>query len=312
MRATLILPKPVKVSNQIPHDVPLTTLMTPAQGMNISMTDAYNLTWKLFLTLQGLAKPSLLKTYQTERKHIARQLVDFDEKFAGLFASHKGLEGSDFHDCYMENKSFLTGLGHQYPSSVLTDERVDVNIDSGVAERLTPGKRLLPVSVLRHLSGAKINLLDDLPSTAHFHIFVFAGRLPLTDKFGSLASYLDSEASPLTRFSPTSAPSIGATKTNIGTKNVLYNPATRSGTIIDLYLIHTLSHKHTQVASFPSPFPFWQHTIYEDADGEAHKELGVDVGTGALVIVRPDGYVGLVTGLDQTERLGGYFVKFML
>ncbi len=39
--------------------------------MNVSMQDTYNLGWKIGLVVQGLAKPSILKTYQSERRRIA-------------------------------------------------------------------------------------------------------------------------------------------------------------------------------------------------------------------------------------------------
>ncbi|KAK3167570.1 hypothetical protein OEA41_010697 [Lepraria neglecta] len=42
------------------------------RGMNVRMNDAYDLTWKLALTLRGRAKPSLLQTYQTERQYTTR------------------------------------------------------------------------------------------------------------------------------------------------------------------------------------------------------------------------------------------------
>ena len=142
--------------------------------MNVSMNDAYNLTWKLALTLRGRAKPSLVQTYQTERQYIANQLVDFDEKFSHLFASPEKLEGSELHDTYVQNKGFTSGCGHQYPPSVLTDERVDVDIDGKALEPPRPGKRLLPITLTRYVGGSIVNILDDMPSNGHFHIVVFA------------------------------------------------------------------------------------------------------------------------------------------
>ncbi len=66
--------------------------------MNIGMQDAYNLTWKLALVLKGHARPSLLDTYDLEWKHVAEQLIDFDKKFATMFASKKNLNVPEFHD----------------------------------------------------------------------------------------------------------------------------------------------------------------------------------------------------------------------
>jgi len=46
-----------------------------AQGMNTGMQDAFNLGWKLALWLQGHAAPSLLDSYQDERRPVAAQVI---------------------------------------------------------------------------------------------------------------------------------------------------------------------------------------------------------------------------------------------
>ena len=44
--------------------------------------------------------------------------------------------------------------------------------------------------------------------------------------------------------------------------------------------------------------------------GKAYKSFGISA-EGAVVIVRPDGYVGMVAPLDGTEALHEYFSGFM-
>lgn len=56
------------------------------QGMNISMQDCYNLGWKLGLVIKGVAQPSILNTYQSERRRVAQDLIAFDQRFAKLFS----------------------------------------------------------------------------------------------------------------------------------------------------------------------------------------------------------------------------------
>ncbi|KAH7065624.1 FAD binding domain-containing protein [Macrophomina phaseolina] len=58
-----------------------------AQSMNVGVSDVYNLTWMLALVLRGLARPSLLATYEHEHRSIARQPIDFDRKFAAEAAA---------------------------------------------------------------------------------------------------------------------------------------------------------------------------------------------------------------------------------
>jgi FAD binding domain/Aromatic-ring hydroxylase, C-terminal len=45
------------------------------QGMNTGIQDAYNLAWKLDLVIRGRARPSLLDSYELERRPIAREVV---------------------------------------------------------------------------------------------------------------------------------------------------------------------------------------------------------------------------------------------
>ncbi|MBX3027192.1 FAD-dependent monooxygenase [bacterium] len=45
------------------------------QGMNTGMQDAFNLAWKLALTLQGRAKPALLDSYDAERHPVGAMIV---------------------------------------------------------------------------------------------------------------------------------------------------------------------------------------------------------------------------------------------
>jgi len=45
------------------------------QGMNTGMQDAFNLAWKLNLVIKGVAKPSLLDTYSTERSAVGEMVL---------------------------------------------------------------------------------------------------------------------------------------------------------------------------------------------------------------------------------------------
>lgn len=44
--------------------------------------------------------------------------------------------------------------------------------------------------------------------------------------------------------------------------------------------------------------------------GKAYANLGIEP-TGAIVVVRPDGYVGMVAPLDQPSDIDAYFASFM-
>lgn len=55
------------------------------QGMNTSMQDTYNLGWKLGLVCKQVLRRSVLATYELERRQIAKQLIEFDQRFSKLF-----------------------------------------------------------------------------------------------------------------------------------------------------------------------------------------------------------------------------------
>src|SRR5699024_8121266 len=57
------------------------------QGMNVSMQDTFNLGWKLGAVLRGQAHPSLLHTYEHERKVTAQQLIDYDTRWSSMVGS---------------------------------------------------------------------------------------------------------------------------------------------------------------------------------------------------------------------------------
>ena len=51
--------------------------------------------------------------------------------------------------------------------------------------------------------------------------------------------------------------------------------------------------------------------IYSRTGGEGYEAYGIDRARGAVVIVRPDGYVGMIAPIEGVEELGQYFASFM-
>lgn len=52
-----------------------------AQGMNTGLQDAYNLSWKLAYYIKGFARPAILDTYQEERLPVAKNIIQYTDKF---------------------------------------------------------------------------------------------------------------------------------------------------------------------------------------------------------------------------------------
>lgn len=51
--------------------------------------------------------------------------------------------------------------------------------------------------------------------------------------------------------------------------------------------------------------------MFERAGGQGYESYGIHPVGGALVIVRPDGYVGMVAPFECVGDLGQYFGSFM-
>jgi phenol 2-monooxygenase len=87
----------------------------------------------------------------------------------------------------------------------------------------------------------------------------------------------------------------------------------RDPSVIDVLLVHTakrvevemLRDLHEVYHPFDSKLGWDYDKVFVDEEsyhhghGKAYEGYGVDPQTGALVIVRPDGYVGLVTSIGQ-------------
>lgn len=54
--------------------------------MNVSMQDTYNLGWKLALVIKGIAQPSILSTYEDERRRVAQELIAIDHRLSRQFS----------------------------------------------------------------------------------------------------------------------------------------------------------------------------------------------------------------------------------
>jgi phenol 2-monooxygenase len=105
--------------------------------MNTSMHDTFNLSWKLNLAIRGLAKPSLLATYEGERRKIAQDLITFDHAHANAFAA-----GDDkaLAENFAQNIGFISGAGVKYDANVLNRPEGVVKGQLKAGSLLTQGK----------------------------------------------------------------------------------------------------------------------------------------------------------------------------
>ena len=84
--------------------------------------------------------------------------------------------------------------------------------------------------------------------------------------------------------------------------------------VVDVSLLHTTPHLEVDLELLPQPFSNkWSARVYEDVDSKGHVIHGISEEDGALVLVRPDGYVSVVAELDKpqviVDFLGGFLVE---
>ncbi|PYH87347.1 FAD binding domain protein, partial [Aspergillus ellipticus CBS 707.79] len=134
-----------------------------AQGANTSMHDSVNLAWKLNLVARGLATPSLLATYTSERRKIANDLIAFDAGHVAAFEQGEAALTKNFAD----NIRFIAGVGAEYPPSLLTQGAG--NEGKGVK----PGSLMLPARVTRYIDANPVDVQLDVPMLGQFRVYLF-------------------------------------------------------------------------------------------------------------------------------------------
>ncbi|KAH9024977.1 FAD binding domain-containing protein [Lactarius hengduanensis] len=258
------------------------------QGMNASMNDTHNLAWKLTHVLRGWADISLLKTYEFERRKYAQDLIAFDKEFSALFSEKLREDGEghgptyeEFIGAFQNYGNFSSGVGVHYSPSAVTDP-----LYQAAAENLIIGQRLLPHVLVRAADAREVNIQDLAPSDSRFKLFVFPGVH--ADK---VASFLERPEG-------------------------FFNRRRDACSVITIMCGEKTTVNHLAVP--PVLRPHWTKVLLDDTDitgtrgGWIHERYGISRTAGAVVVVRPDGYVGTVAPLDKLTVLDDYFGSFML
>lgn len=258
-----------------------------AQGMNTGMHDAVNLGWKLSLVLQGLATPDLLQTYEPERLPNVQKLINYDKDISRLMTMQlpEGWTGDPHADpneilgtVMAEAATFSSGLGIYYEP----DTYLNVHYGSALSS-VQAGQRAPDVPLLKPATFEGTRLQSETPNTAQFYVIVFAGDVNITKP--ALASFTTS--------------------------------------VSGLLWLHDSEVPVSRLSVFagaggPSAYetlggmPFGR--VFYDGDHSAHRRYGIDIGKGAVFVLRPDGWVGTVIELDDNagEKLEKYFGTFLV
>ncbi|RDB15363.1 Phenol 2-monooxygenase [Hypsizygus marmoreus] len=269
------------------------------QGMNASMNDTHNLAWKLAHVIRGWADLSLLRTYELERRTYAQNLINFDKQFARLFSgkprtynNRDGVSHEDFIKAFKTFGGFTSGVGICYAESQIINAT-----HQSYAKNLIVGKRLPPQILVRAADFRPFELQDLLPSDARFKVLLFAGDT--------------SQPSQRMRLAMLAA--------EMGAVNGFLKTYTPGGNIFAAFdIIAISSAKRTVVRHTDVPELFGSHwsKVFIDVEdmkktqgGDTYANFGINP-MGVVVVVRPDGYVGMVAPFDKVRDINQYFAAF--
>ncbi|KPI38088.1 Phenol 2-monooxygenase [Cyphellophora attinorum] len=270
-----------------------------AQGMNTSMHDTFNLSWKLNLAIRGLAKPSLLATFEAERRKIAVDLITFDFEHAASFA---GGDEKALAENFSKNVGFISGAGVKYDPNVLNKP------EAAPLGKLRAGNLLLPATATRYIDANPVDLELDIPMLGQFRLWAFTPDVHVAKAFlGKLYTHLTSSSSVLGRASIAADQSYEELNVQRPESEEFVQPQ-RYYTVSRLAtyaLVTTMPKKDIEIADLPDPLQKSRWTFYIDdirsestkqPEGVTEKWIGkLKDGEVGFVNVRPDGYVGTVS-----------------
>ncbi len=252
------------------------------QGMNTGIQDAINLGWKLALTQRGLAHDALLESYERERRPIAEDVLRESGALLRAATLRNPLGQRARDGAFV----LLTSL------SV-----VERRLVRQIAE-VTINYRHSSLTAPAHLSraagsGARVRPGDYLPEVD--------GLLAPDGQPTRLCELLRGGASLLLAFTPDATPA-----TTRKQMRELAQAIQPWGDALVAYRVAP-SLAISQPADATNPLP-----TLADAKGALRSAFGLASEGDALLVIRPDGYLGLrAEGAGAVEALHGYTARVL-
>ena len=302
--------------------------------MNTAFLDALNLAWKIHAVESGFAKRNILETYEPERKEVAETLLSFDNKYAKLFSqrppaaneveaattSKVSAEENEFIKTFKESCAFTSGYGVFYKANALNwspshPAQSHVILDPATAgTKLQPGRLYVNSDVTRVTDANVVHLEQEVPLNGSFRIFVFAGRPSVSTRaLSDLAANMARKGSFYTAYARPDADSVS--------HHEKHNPHSHFFTVCTVFNAPRASIEISR--DVPALLARYVDHVYADDRGDrhvpdakaaAHAKMGLDEERGGVVVVRPDGYVGVVVKLEEgsatVDALNAYFGSF--
>ena len=278
------------------------------QGLNVSLHDAFNLGWKLAAVLEGAAAPGLLRTYSSERRGVALDLIALDKRMSDLVATQPRMAGpagtdagagdtGDIEDYIATQNGFIAGTTIEYgPSSIRAGGE-----HQRLARGFEIGRRFHSTEATRLTDGRRVHLGHLVKADGRWRIFVFGddrGPADPSSDTHRLSDFLAGDpASPIVRFTP-------------------------SGADIDsaIEVFGVFQQRDLELAELPG---FWwpakgkyglrdyEKAFHTTDEFDVFAERGI-ARVGCIVVVRPDQHVANVLPLSARAELADFFDGFMI
>lgn len=302
--------------------------------MNTAFLDAQNLAWKIHAVEGGFAHRSLLETYEPERKRTAERLLDFDNRYAKLFSQrlpaanevqaaseNHGTEAeeqeNDFIKAFKEACEFTSGYGVNYQANDVNwspNHSAQSPLINPKGNRLRPGHLFVNSNATRVVDANVVHLEQEIPLNGSFRIFVFGGNpLKTATALKDFAKNLNGKRSFYTAYLRDDIDKVSY--------HEKHNPHSHFFTFCTIFA--TRRSKIEISRDVPGVLGRYREHVYADdltdskvpnAKAPAHAKMGFDEEKGGVVVVRPDGYVGVVVDLAEgngtVDALNEYFSSF--
>ena len=277
------------------------------QGMNVSIHDSFNLAWKLASVVRGLSSPKILRTYSSERRAVAKELLDFDRELATMFSAQTesnegGSEPTQLQTYMVQHDGYVSGTLTQYrPSEIIGDSS-----HQALAKGLEIGKRFYSSHVVRLTDGRPIRLGQVLEADGRWRIVAFANADDPTRRSSAIAKLADflqtDDASPIRRYTPADAD---------------------IDSVVEVLVVFQQGYRELDTQSIPaflSPpkgihgLRDYEKTFCPDLDrgNDIFDDRRIGRANGCIAVVRPDQHVANILPLDGFAQLAAFFDGFML
>ena len=265
--------------------------------MNVSIQDAYNLIWKLGAVITNGAQPTILETYETERRPVAKQLMTLDSRLVRAYEDEENDNSSGIYEVREQYAGFMAGIDITYPHSTLVTQGEEDGA-TNFAKNLRLGMRLPSFLVVYQCDGVPIHLAKRLVSDGPWRLLVFSGDLRQPERMNALAHFAET-------FSRCS---------HLMNLQGIQVPKGRCP-ILELLLIQSSPRSAVNLLDLPELFhPFdhltgWDYwKAFADDRDQVYTGYGIDKnGPGCLVLCRPDQHVAWIGSMENTSELDSYF-----